>query len=493
MKTIYKNIRFIFLFIGTSLFILPTAAQSVNTEYFMKSSISKTSLNPALRPDQGYVGIPVLSNIFVDYKTNTFDLENFIFPGGPAGSDYNSVTFLHQGVTADQFLKNISDKNYANLDAAITIASVGFYKGDGFWTVDLGVKANVDFNLPYDLFSFAKNGLKTSDGELVSGYDLKDIRGRATSYAELGVGHSRPFLDNKLVVGVKAKLLFGLANADLHVKQLNMNTGIDQWTIESEAALKYSLSGFEPKYDEDGMFNGIEKKGSLGLGGFGLGFDLGATYKLSGLADALNGVIDEEILDRFTLSAALTDIGFISWSSNSSRYLATDPTKTVVTGDFDIAFGGEGKSLGDQISDIGNTLKDAVNLKEADENKGRTTGLKTKMNWGLEYEFIKDQLSAGILSTTQFTPIRNVTEFTLAGTYRPVSWFEAGLSYSFVHSSFNTFGLALNFVPAKGLNLFLASDYITPHVNSDFLPTTSKGLNFQFGLSVPLGGSKRTN
>ena len=493
MKAIYKNIRFIFLFIETSLFILSTAAQSVNTEYFMKSSTSKTSLNPALRPEQGYVGIPGLTNFYVGYKTNTFNLENFIFPGGPAGSGYNSVTFLHQGVTADQFLKNISDKNYLNFDFAWTIASVGFYEGDGFWTIDLGVKSNVDFNLPKDVFKFAKQGLVTSEGESVPGYDLKDIRGKATGYAELGVGHSRPFLDNKLVVGVKAKLLFGLANADLRVKQLSMNTGMDEWSIESQATLEASMKGFKPDYGEDKFFNGFKEDGSKGLGGFGLGFDLGATYKLSGLADALNGVIDEEVLDRFTISAALTDIGFISWSGNSSMYLATDPSSTPIAGNFEINFGGEGKSLGDQINDIGNTLKDAVNLKDTDGSKGRTTGLRTKMNWGLEYEFIKDQLSAGILSTTQFTPIRNVTEFTLSGAYKPASWFEAGLSYSFVHSNFNTFGLALNFVPAKGLNLFLASDYIIPHVNSDFMPTTSKALNFQFGLSVPLGGSKRTN
>jgi len=488
MKTIYKNIRLIFLFIGVSFFLLPAVAQTVNTGYFMKSQYNKTSLNPALRPEQGYLVIPVLPNLSVDLKTNTFNLENFIFPG--KGVNGKSATFLNENVSAGDFLKNISNNNYLNFDFSYTLFGIGFYKGDGFWNIDLGVKSNVDFNLPRDLFKFAKQGLAFEDGSSVAGYDLKNIRGIATGYAELGVGHSRPFLDNKLVVGLKAKLLFGEANADLYVKQLSINTGRDLWTMASEATLEGTIPGYVPDYDEENIFNGFKEGGKKGLGGFGLGFDLGATYKLSGLANAL----DEEILDRFTFSAALTDIGFISWSKGSSMYLTTKPTKTVITGDFDITFGGEGDNLGDQLSAIGDTLKNAINLTENPRKSGgRTTGLRTKMNFGLEYELIKNRLSAGILSTTQFTPAHNITEFTLAGAYKPVRWFEAGLSYSFVHSNFNTFGLALNLVPAKGLNLFLASDYIIPHVNSDWYPTTSKALNFQLGITIPLGGSKRTN
>lgn len=491
MKTIYKNIRFIFLFIGTSLFLLPAVAQT-NTGYFMKSQYNKTSLNPALRPEQAYLVIPLLPNFSVDYTTNSLNLETFMFPGGPAGSSKNTVTFLHEGVSTEQFMKNISSNNYLNVDFSYTLAGVGFYKENGFWFIDLGVKGNVDFNLPRDVFRFAKQGLMTSDGEPVESYDMKNIRGTATAYVELGVGHSRSFLEDKLVVGAKAKALFGLGNADFHVKGLSMNADRDLWTIESEATFEGSMRGFIPDYDEDGLFNGFKKDGNFGLGGFGLGFDLGATYKLSGLADVLEGIVEEDILDRFTFSAALTDIGFISWSKGSSKYLATDPAKTVVAGDFDITFDDEGDNLGDQINAIADTLKNAINLVETGKNKGRTTGLRTKMNLGLEYEFIENQLSAGILSTTHFTPSHNVTEFTLAGAYKPVDWFEAGLSYSFVHGHFNTFGLALNFVPAKGVNLFLASDYLIPRWNSDFIPSTSKAINFQLGLTIPLG-SKITN
>jgi len=488
MKTVCKNIHFIFLLIGTLLFLLPAVAQTSNTGYFMTSHHNRTSLNPALRPENGYIGVPGLSNICVDYKTNSLNLETFMFPGGPAGSLKNSVTFLHEGITTEQFMSNIFNNNYANFDVDWTFAGAGFYKDDGFWFVDLGIRAYANFNAPYDLFNFAKQGLTDSNGELVEGYDMKNIRGTATCYFELGVGHSRSFLDDKLVVGLKAKALFGLANGNLRVNKLDLNTGIDKWTVDANAAFEGTLPGFVPDYDEDGLFNGFKKEGHSGISGFGLGFDLGATYKLSCLADALNN----EIFNRFTFSAAFTDIGFIGWSSKRTMYLATKKQEKPVTiaGDFIISTNGEGESLGDQIEVIFDKLKDAVNLEETGKNSGRTTGLRTKMNWGLEYEIIENQLSAGILSTTYFTPVSNVTEFTLAGAYKPVNWFEAGLSYSFVYGNFKTFGLALNFVPSKGVNVFLASDYLIPRWNSDFIPTTSKAVNFQVGLTIPLESKK---
>lgn len=466
--------------VGTLCFVLPATAQTTNTGYFMKSQHSRTSFNPALRPEQGYMGVPFLSNLYTEVKTNTFNLEHFIYPESP-----KAKTFLHEDITVGQFLSEIADNNYANVDFSYTIASVGFYKGTSFWTIDLGVRTHVDMNVPYDVFSFAKQGLTTNNGTPVLGYNLKNIRGVADAYGELGVGYSRPFLDDKLVVGLKTKVLFGLGNMDFNVKKLTMNTGQEEWTIESEATLEGSVQGLKPKYDdsEEHLFDGFDDDGSFGLGGYGLGFDLGATYKLS-------GIVDNDILDRLTFSAALTDIGFISWTSKSSMYLATNPSKTIVAGDYDISFDSDNNSLEDQLSAIGDTLKNALNLIDAGKTGGRSTSLRMNMNLGLEYEIIKNKLSAGILSTTHFNPSHNVTEFTLAGTYKPVSWFETGLSYSFVHGNFNTFGLALNFVPSKGLNLFLAGDYIIPHWNSDYIPTTMKAFNFQFGLSIPLGNKK---
>ncbi|GHT32271.1 hypothetical protein AGMMS49574_15450 [Bacteroidia bacterium] len=64
------------------------------------------------------------------------------------------------------------------------------------------------------------------------------------------------------------------------------------------------------------------------------------------------------------------------------------------------------------------------------------------------------------------------------------------MSYSFIHNKFNTVGLALHITPGKGINFFLASDYLLPHVSKEFLPVTSKAVNFQVGFSIPLGAKR---
>ncbi len=481
MNTIYKNIRFFLLVAGVFCSMLPAFAQTTNTGYFMKSQHSRTSFNPALRPEQGYFGFPFLANIYADVKTNTFNLDHFIFPGGT-----QSKTFLHEDISNDDFLKNIGENNYANIDLSYSLFSMGFYSGESFWTIDLGVKAHIDANVPYSFFEFGKKGFSANNPSI---YNIGNSRGTATGYGELGLGYSRPFLDNTLVVGVKGKLLLGFVDTDFYLKNLTVDAGKDVWTMSSHAMIEGSAPGLKATYKDDGTLDELEMDG-FGITGSGFGFDLGATYKLSTLAESINGPLSD-IVNRFTVSAALTDIGFISWSKKNSVYLATDPMEQVVTGEYIFSTNGDENdenSFENQIEKIGDAVEDAMELREDSEKSGdRSTSLRMKMNFGLEYEFLKDKLSGGLLSTTYFNKSHSVTEFTMAGAYKPVSWFEAGLSYSFVHSKFNTFGLALNFVPSKGLNLFLASDYIIPHWNSDYVPTTMKAYNVQFGLTIPLG------
>ncbi len=482
MNTIYK------LFIVTGLFavtLFSANAQTTNTGYFMKSQHSRTTFNPALRPEQGYLGFPLLSNVYADIRTNTLNLDHFIFPGSG-----KSQTFLHKDISFDKFMENISENNYTNIDIAYTLFALGFYSGESFWTIDWNVKAHTDLNIPSEVFRFAKKGFSKDNP---SYYDMKDIRGRATGYSEIGVGYSRPFLDNTLIVGLKGKFLVGFGNMDFHIKQLSLDAGMDRWTMQSHATLEGSAPGLTPKYDDEGNFEGIDISENPEIAGYGFGFDIGATYKLTAIADLIDNKTFSDIVERLTFSAALTDIGAISWAKKNNMYLATNPMKKTITGDYDISFEdeGNGTSFEDQIEAIGDTITNALNLTEdPSKSGGRSTSLRMNMNLGLEYEILKDKLSAGILSSTYFNESHNVTEFTMAGAYKPVSWFEVGLSYSFVHSKFNTFGLALNLVPSKGMNLFLASDYVVPHINSDFIPTTSKALNVQFGISFPLGAKR---
>ncbi len=481
MKTIYTNRLLITL---TILFtsVVYGSAQLTNTSYFMKTYSNRTSLNPALRPEQPYLGMPiVLNNVYADVKTNTLNLDHLTFP-----RNGELLSFMHKDVSADQFLKGISNNNRLNMDVSYSLFSLGWFKGTGFWNVDFNIKAHADASVPYSAFELMKKGFAMNEP---SYYNVKDTRVKANAYAEIGVAHSRPFLDNHLVLGAKAKLLLGFADFDAYIRDLQVNAGLDEWIIRSHATLQASAPGIRPEFDEEDKLDKFQWKEGFGIPGVGFGFDLGATYSLAGLADLTCGT-PADILERLTFSFALTDLGLISWSKGNTSNLYSTLEDQVVTGNFEMDFNDkDNSSLKEDLDKIKDTLEEIIKFKEG-ASKGRTTGLRTNMNIGLEYEILKNLLSAGLLSTTHFNSMTNVTETTLGVTYRPVQWFEGALSYSFVHSRFDTFGLALNFVPTHGVHFFLASDYLIPHVNSEFIPVSSKGVNIQLGLSIPLGARR---
>lgn len=483
---------FIFLLYGSNSF-----AQSVSSDYFMKTSQTRHSLNPAFQPTQGYLGFPLLSSIYVGANTNTINLEHLT-----SFNDGELVSFLHPSVDAESFLSEMKANNHVTANLAYKLFSLGFFKDNGFWNIDVGIRANANINLPKDVFRFAKNGLSTNEADYPFDYDLKDVNGSVTAFGEIGLGHSRSFLDNSLQVGAKAKILLGIANFDVNIDRLdlhaNIDNGISNWLINGKGSIQGSLKGLTAEYktelrenketgeiEEVEVFDKFEVDGG-GIAGWGLGFDVGAVYTPTKLAENIENETLSDILNRTKVSMAFTDIGFISWSKKNTVKLVTSDFSSEIPGkDYD-----DTDSFEDRIDDIVSDFENILDLTEENQqSKGRSTSLATNMNIGLEYEAWKDNLTVGLLSSTQFGRYRTDTEFTLsANYYNPQrDWLAATFSYSFVHSKFNTFGLAVHLVPKKGLNLFLASDYVIFHVNNQFIPTTSKSVNFQIGISIPLG------
>lgn len=455
-------------------------AQIPRSTYFIDKSHSRISLNPALRPESSYIGVPFLSGIGVNMQTNTINLDNFTFaiPGN------KRATFMHSDVTTEQFLSNLSNDNYISADVGYNIFSMGFYKGEGFWNIDFGVKANVDVNLPKSLFRLVKQGFEQ---DAPTTYDIGGVSATANSYIELGVSYSRPFLNNSLMLGLKTKLLGGIANMDLEAESLNILTDDNKWEASSKVRLNASAPGIKPKYSlkDNGleMIDGFDTSNWGKLSGFGLGFDLGAVYDFKNLAGTLDG-FSADFLRNLVVSTSLTDIGFISWSKGNSTHLASSGEPVTVYPDYTIHKDGS-TSIEDIFDDMLDDFEQAINLKEQ-KAKGRTTGLRMTWNLGMEYDILQDKLSAGLLYSNRFGNYFNRQEFTLSGNYKPLSWLATSLTYSFVHSNFDTFGWALYLSPRKGVNFFVVSDYIIPNVSPEWIPTTTKAINVQFGFTIPM-------
>lgn len=474
MKQLYHYTKTLLVLLGVSFSAGSTFGQSANTEYFLSSSYAKISLNPALRPTRGYIGIPGLTDYSVGYRTNSFALDNFLFPG--ADGNGKSSLFLHENISYDQFMKGISAQNYLNFDLNETLLGFGFYVGEAFVTFDASLRVNAETNVPRDVFSFLKKGAAfDGNGET---YDFGGLSTDATAYGQVGLGGSYPLLDNALLVGAKVKVLAGLAYGRTGLDRMKLNIGKDKWWVtEAHSSMQLAMKGVKPQYDDEGRFDGLDLDDiAAGMNGFGLGVDLGAAFKPGYFLD------DNSFLNNFTVSAAVTDLGFISWNKANSLYLAADSEDITISGDKEISF----DNSDDLFDDLEDSFKDAYDFKEKPEGMKSKTGLKARFNWGIEYTFPKENINVGLFSTTRFNSTKAVSEYTIGGAVMPFRGLEAGLSYSFIHGGFQTVGLSLHL----GSFFYIASDYVFPKTNSMFIPVSARALNLQVGFAIPIGKSR---
>ncbi|MDR0745228.1 MAG: DUF5723 family protein, partial [Mediterranea sp.] len=303
----------------------------------------------------------------------------------------------------------------------------------------------------------------------------------AIAYGQIGLGGSYPLLNKSLLLGAKVKVLLGLANGRANLDGMKLNIGKDLWSVtKTQASIQLAMKGVKPEYNEENKFDGFDSDDiAIGVNGFGLGFDLGASFKLSYLIEDKTS-----FLNNFTVSAAVTDLGFINWNKSNSLYLVSDPTDDIIiTGNKEISF----DNSEDIFDDLKDSFKDAYDFKEKpNEIKGKTN-LKAKLNWGIEYAFPKENINVGLLSTTYFNSAKTISEYTIGGAIKPIRGLEAGLSYSFVYGGFQTVGLSLH----VGSFFYIASDYVFPKTNSMFIPVSAKALNLQVGFAVPIGKEHR--
>ena len=457
------------------------AAQNIRTAYFMDNATHRHHLNPAYQTPTGYVSVPMLGSVQANFNTNTLNVKNIFSP-----YQGELVTFLHSSVDGSQFLNKMRDINHINMDMNLSVLSTGFYTKVGYFTFDIGAKVYGGGVIPKEFLKFAKMGMTDENGQT---YHFKNLDIDASAYTDIAFGYSRK-LDDRLTVGGKFKILLGFADTKIHYSDVVATLNEDKWTMTTTGTADVVATGVSPKYSDDAFdkIDGIDYSSGFGVNGIGAGIDMGATFKSVDLFDGKVG----EIFDNFTFSAALLDLGFISWNSKNAVKGVADGETFEFSG-LDLDFFDDDSdipSMGDQLSDVGDELKEIFYFSEQTPSS-RARMLRATLNLGAEYSFFEDKLGVGLLSSTRFGAPHTWSELTLSGNYQPFDWLGVTLSYSFIHSSFQTFGWALNLSPSW-INFFIGADYMVTKVAKPFVPMTN-AMNVNFGISVPLSKNKASN
>ena len=452
------------------------AQNSLRSAYFTEGYTYRHHLNPAFAGERNYVSMPLigLGNFNIGLQS-TVGVSDFIHKL-PDGS---LTTFLNEAVDANEFLDGLKKRNRMNLDFDMTLLSFGFHKWGGFNTFDLSIKSGTRMNLPKDLFAFAKMGQSGA-----TTYNLKDMGIFTNNYAEIALGHSRKILDN-LTVGAKVKFLLGIYSADFHVNDMQLTLSDEKWAVSGQGEfssagivdiptkLKEKTDNGQTVQEEELDFDNIEMGDPIG--GFGMAFDLGATYK---------------VREDLELSLALLDLGWISYKNATKATMAAEPWsfEGFTNVPFDSDNPGNNISIEDQIDNLEDELEDLFQMKAQGKDK-HTKALGATLNIGALYTFpYYDKLKFGFLESTRINGRYSWSEGRFSANVAPAKCFDASISYA-VSSFGHSFGWILNY-HGRGFGLFLGSNHQFFKVTPQFVPVNNANANFSIGINFPFGDIK---
>jgi len=454
-------------------------AQNSQVLYFMNLPQNHL-INPALRPSNSiYIGLPVISGINLNINNNYVNFSDVILKGQPKDS---LISFLHPDYNTDKFLARIKDRNFLEPETMIQLLGVGFSIGnDSYVFLDINERIEGNMVLPGDLFRLALKGNQEFVGKTI---DFSSLRGDIKYYREFGVGFSRNFTD-RLRIGVKGKLLFGIAGASINNRSLGITVNED-YSHTLDANLVINMSGpvnvyMDSKNNIDSVtFDDRRFKTSAGRSDFfsgakniGLGLDIGAAYDLT---------------DRIVLSASVTDLGFIRWKKDVTNLKADNHFEFSGLNMLDVINGT--KTIDEVGSDMLDSLKNAFVVSSS--KAPFTTFLPFGFSFAGSYSVTK-YFSVGLLSYSRIIGKQIREALTLSANLNLGNAFSTSISYTAENRRYDNLGAGVAF-RAGVLQFYLLSDRIPVVWNrikdeksNVIIPANWNTFNLRLGMNIVFG------
>lgn len=399
-------------------------------------------LNPSFIPDYQYhFGFPALSSTFGGFGTSGAKYNQIFSPNGDSIS-----------IDQESILANIKDGNNINSRSTNQWLSGGM-KWKKFY-FSAAISDIVEENAMYSksLVSLAIDGNAEHIDETI---DASPLSIKALQYREYALGAAYEYND-QWNFGVKAKFLFGKAGINSEKSDLSLKTTKDYYYLDVKTNVIVNTSLPANKKDTSEVtFGEYAFYGS----NFGMGVDLGASYKLD---------------DQWSFSASVLDLGYISYD----RWLKTYSSETEFTykgidiNQFDGLSQEESDAL---IEDIKDSI---VDLFDVQESVGKfKVPLTAKVYLGANYELSDIETVSALVRLEIFKGILRPS-FT-ASYYRQLNEnFGVTANYSIINRSYLNLGVGVvaNFEPVQVY-------FVTDNLYGAIFPEQVRYANFHFGIN----------
>ncbi|MBN2862869.1 MAG: hypothetical protein JXN62_06890 [Bacteroidales bacterium] len=388
-------------------------------------------MNPALRPsNRVYIGLPGISGVNLNINNNLLNFKD-VFIEGQA---IDSMAFLSENFDYDSFISERSDYNFLKPEAAVQIFGLGFSAGKDLYVfMDYNVRVESNFIFPKDIFNLAFYEKNSLAGKT---YNLSSLGAGVLAYSEIGLGFSKNIGD-RLRIGVKGKMLMGIAAVRLNTDVFSATIGTDysqSWNADLmlDMSAPATISWDEDNMPSDLVFDesrfetpGNITKSVLNTGNKGFGFDIGLVYNIT---------------DKFSVSAALTDLGFINWEKDISNVRGTSQFETSGENIQDVY---DGSMDFNEIAEIFlDSLFNSIDFTET--HNSFKTKLPYTINAGFSYSPVK-QITLGLLSTTRYIDERYKEALTLSANVNLGSLFSTSIAWTATNYRRDNLGLGLAF------------------------------------------------
>ncbi|MGD0342383.1 MAG: DUF5723 family protein [Bacteroidales bacterium] len=450
------------------LLALNLSAQNSQVLYYMNLP-QRHLLNPALAPSNSvYIGLPVLSGINLNVNNNLFNFSDVFIKGAVSDS---LITFLHPDYDPAKFLAKIKDINSVEPEVQVQLFSLGFRAGKDLY-IYLDVNERVDANLaiPGDIFRLALSGNEQFVGSTM---DLSSLRGDVMYYREAALGFSKN-ITNKLRLGIRPKILFGIADASNENNSLGITVNDDYTqTLNADLMVNFSApvtvytngqNNFDSIKFDDSRFKKTQNiiDYMLKSKNIGFGVDVGCEYSFS---------------DKFNISAAVIDLGYIKWSRDISSLKVKGQYTFSGVNLLDVYNGTMTfDSLGTELLD---SLKKSLYL--TNNATPYTTTLPIGVTLGCSYNLGKS-FSLGLLSYTKFIGKQYKEALTLSANVNFGNAFSTTLAYTAMNSRYDNIGFGMS------IRLGLFQFYLL----ADRIPVIWDKVIFNKKTTIPLPDSWNT-
>ena len=444
-------------------------AQTVSPVDFMRMDPYQMNANPAT--DLPYVSVMslVIGNTAVDVQNTTLRYDNLF--------DFNA-----QGrpalVNLRQFANSLKSDNFLGLNVNVDLFTLYRRLNKGMLTFNYDIKAQADVKFNEGLFMLLGYGNSAFVGENNPVKMNMDVN--AVGYQEFAVGYQINVTD-RLSLGSRVKLLFGVANVSTDVAEAQLYTDPESYALRlrENLALKTALPNVAyvngvGELKGDGPFSMAELFRNPGFG-----IDLAAEYRFN---------------DKFSAVAAVHDLGFIHWGKNNITMASkvNDEGQFYDNGDF-LFTGLDVDQLQLIISDESykekflDTLKQYFRLEVAPLEKYNTmlnTNLLLRGNYDLDAHNRFSAQVQGCFLGSGFRPA-----VTLAYNGYFYDKLDLCVTYTMMPHSYDNIGLGIAGRLWKTCQIYLT----TNNVISFFNPLNTSGMNVRMGIVFVLRPEDKNN